>query len=193
MESVNQTISVAEERLDDAELVERIRRSNIDAFRTLFERYQPVVFRDSLFRTRDSSLAHDIVQETFLRVWERRAFLRSHLSVLGYLLRISTNLVRDAARREQTHENLKGLVPQPSPSEGDNPEEALQLALLEERLSTIVNEQLPERCRAVFILSRIEGKSNQEIATLLRISVRTVEHQIGHALSAIRKALPVKR
>ncbi len=189
MDIVNPTPPVTEKTLEDADLVRKVRKSDIEAFRVLFEKYQPTVYRDVFFRTRDAELSHDIVQDTFLRIWERRKTLRANLSILGFLLRISGNLARDAVRRGRTRDRLKESVPQPAISEGDDPEAALNLAVLEERLTAIINDRLPKRCRAIFLLSRFEGKSNNEIAMMLKISVRTVEHQIAHALGVLRRSL----
>ncbi len=178
-----------EEKTADSQLLERVRDSDVEAFRSLFERFQPIVFRQVLFQTRQADASHDIVQETFVRIWEHRAKLKPHLSFLAYALRISGNLVRDDARHRTTRERLQGAVPPPSLSEGDDPGEALQLTMLEERLIAIINEELAEKCRRIFVLSRFEGKSNREIADLLGLSVRTVEHQINHALKVVRRKL----
>ena len=178
-----------EENLTNNQLLERVRGSDGEAFRVLFDRYQPVLFRHVFFRTGQADLSHEIVQETFLRVWDRRRSLRPNLSFLAYLLRISGNLVRDEYRRTRTRQKLESDVPPPSLSEGDNPEEALQLATLVEQLSTIIRDELPTRCREIFLLSRFEGKTNRETAEMLGLSVRTVEHQINHALKVIRKKL----
>ncbi len=189
MKGFKETSTQADPDCEDPDLVQRIQRSDVEAFRLLFKQYQPIVFRDAIIRTQDADLAHDIVQETFLRVWERRSSLQSNRSILGYLLRIGGNLARDAGRHKRTRERLQHDIPRPVLSEGDDPESALHLALLEERLTAIVNDLLPHRCRMVFVLSRLEGKSNKEIAALLRISVRTVEHQIGKALRIVRREL----
>jgi len=61
--------------------------------------------------------------------------------------------------------------------------------MLQERISAIINEDLPAKCRNVFRLSRLEGKSNREIADLLGLSVKTVENQITRALKILRKRL----
>ncbi|MGA9120188.1 MAG: RNA polymerase sigma-70 factor [Bacteroidota bacterium] len=175
--------------LPEITLLEKVRRSDVDAFRVLFEHYQPIVFRSILFRTHDSDVSHDVVQETFLRVWEHRSTLQPELSFLALLLRISGNLALDIARGQRTREKLRERIPPPTPSEGDNPEEAFRLTALQDQLERIIFDRLPERCRSVFLLSRIEGKSNQEIADLLAISVRTVEHQINHALKVIKAKL----
>ena len=61
--------------------------------------------------------------------------------------------------------------------------------MLEQRIVEILKSRLGERCRTVFLLSRYEGKSHQEIAELLGITEKTVENQIARALKALRKGL----
>lgn len=63
----------------------------------------------------------------------------------------------------------------------------LNYNLLKNEINNIVTDQLPPKCSAIFILSRIDGKSNQEIASLLNISKKTVENQLYHALKIFRK------
>lgn len=178
-----------EDQSADCLLLERLRLSDVEAFRVLFERYQPVIFRYVLSRAREPELAHDVVQDTFLRIWERRAALRPGLSFLGLAFRISGNLVRDIAKSRRTRARLQDEVPRQVASEGDDPGEALLVRMLEERILETVDHELPEKCRAVFLLSRFEGKGNREIAELLGVSVRTVENQINHALKVLRKRL----
>jgi RNA polymerase sigma-70 factor (ECF subfamily) len=177
---------VAEELTDD-QCIGRLRESDEEAFRHLFERYQPILFRQTLFQVRDPDAAHDVVQETFVRIWDHRASLRVGESFLAYALRISRNIVRDVARHQAMRARLAPQIPPPALSETDDPAEALQLTLLEERVGTIINEKLAERCRTIFLLSRVEGKSHREIAAMLNLSVKTVENQIGHALKILKK------
>jgi len=169
--------------------MEKVKDSDIEAFRTLFSRYQSVIFRQVLFQTRQTDLSHDIVQETFVRIWEHRASLRPHRSFLALALSISNNLIRDAIKHRKVRERLEGEVPRPVLSEGDDPYEALQLSMLEEELTAIIKEGLGEKCRTVFLLSRFEGMSNREIAELLGLSPKTVENQIHHALKVLRTKL----
>ena len=60
---------------------------------------------------------------------------------------------------------------------------------LEKHIQHIVNNRLPEKCRNIFFLSRIEGRSNPEIAHILDLSIRTVENQIYRAIKILRKNL----
>jgi RNA polymerase sigma-70 factor (ECF subfamily) len=172
----------------DARLLERVRNSDMEAFRILFERYQPILFRHALFQTRQSDAAHDIVQETFIRVWEHRRNLDPRLSFPAYIMRISGNLVKDDLRRRKRRERLDVEIPVPTPSEAEDPLRALEKTILEDEISIVI-DRLPDKCREVFLLSRVQGMPNREIAGILGTSVRTVEHQINHALKVIRKRL----
>lgn len=173
----------------DTDLLRRLRSSDRGALGDLFDRYQPMLFRQLCFQTGDPQLAHDIVQETFLRIWDHRASLKPDLSFPAYMLRISRNILVDSLRHRQTRVRHTGKVSAPSLSEGDDPEESAQLSQLEQALADVIHKDLPERTRTVFILSRFEGKNNAEIAALLGTSVRTVENQIQHALKVLRLKL----
>jgi len=180
---------IVEQKTTDIQLLEQIKSSDMEAFRMLFDRYQPALFRQVLFQIGQTDLAHDIVQETFMKVWEHRRSLKPHLSFPGYVFRISRNLIRDNIKHQKIRRLTDKYIPSPSLSENDDPNEALQLTLLQEQITSIINNDLPKRCREIFLLSRFEGKTHQEIADLLHLSVRTVEHQIIHALKLMRKKL----
>jgi RNA polymerase sigma-70 factor (ECF subfamily) len=173
----------------DNQLVELVKGSDKGAFRLLFEKYQPILFRNVLANVSDPDIAHDIVQETFVRVWNRRADLRANIPILAYLFRISRNLTVDHAKYHSTRVRLESSIPTASPSEGDDPLETLQLSMLEERLMEAIRLRLSARCREIFLLSRMEGMSNKEISERLGISLKTVESQITRALKILHKYL----
>ncbi|HVN48139.1 MAG TPA: RNA polymerase sigma factor, partial [Bacteroidota bacterium] len=112
-----------EEKVPDMWLLEQVKHSDTEAFRILFERYQPMLFRRMMYQTGEKDLAHDLVQETFIRVWEHRAILRPQLSFAAYLLRISGNLAKDAFRYRSIRQQRANEVPMLQISEGDNPDE----------------------------------------------------------------------
>ncbi|MBI4428910.1 MAG: sigma-70 family RNA polymerase sigma factor, partial [Ignavibacteriales bacterium] len=162
----------------DSSLIERVRTSDREAFRLLFEKYQPIVFRYVLHSLQDADSSHDIIQETFLRVWNHRLTLRPELPFLALLFRISRNLVRDHAKYDAVRRKLEADIPRLSATVSNGPEESLRSNILQERLSEAVRTKLPAKCREIFLLSRIEGMSNAEISRHLGISVKTVENQI---------------
>lgn len=175
--------------MDDKRLLERVRNTDHDAFRLLFEQYQPILFRIVLQSVQDVEKAHDIVQETFVRMWNHRRSLRPHLPLLGYLLQIGRNLIRDAAKHSAVLQKHEGAVRTLMSAAPETPDEILQETFLREQLSGAVRNALPPKCREIFLLSRMEEMSNAEISAHLGISIKTVENQIGRALKILRQEL----
>jgi RNA polymerase sigma-70 factor (ECF subfamily) len=174
---------------NESQLIERLRESDGEAFRLLFERYQPILFRSVVYTLQDADMAHDVVQETFVRVWTLRATLQSNLPLLGYLFRISRNLVLDFAKHQAVERKFEADVPLALPPSEDDPAESLHLSMLEERVAEVVRTKLPAKCREVFLLSRVEEMPNAEIGRHLGISVKTVENQITRGLKILRRHL----
>ncbi len=177
--------------MDDGEsqLVERVRESDREAFRVLFERYQPILFRSVVYVVRDPDTAHDVVQETFVRLWSRRSSLDPHLPVLGLLFRISRNLVIDHVKHEDVKRKLGADVSIFTRPSDENPAESVHLKMLEERIADVIRTKLPPKCREVFLLSRVEEMKNDEISRYLGLSIKTVENQITKGLRILRRYL----
>jgi RNA polymerase sigma-70 factor (ECF subfamily) len=173
----------------EKDLLARVQESDVGAFELLFHTHQPILFRHIWYKAQDADLAQEIVQETFIRVWEHRATLKPARSFLAYLVTIGMNALKDHWRHEDVRVKYRNDIPRPFLSEHDHPEESLSVKLLEERIMEVVNEHLPDRCRAIFILSRIDGKANADIARLLHISEKTVKNQLHHALKVLRRRL----
>lgn len=170
-------------------LLERLRDSDQEAFRILFEQYQPVLFRYVLHSLHEADDAHDVVQETFVRIWNRRADLKPELPLLALLFRVSRNLVRDRARHQEVRKRLEPEVPVSLYATTENPEDVLHGSELQERINEVVATKLPAKCREVFLLSRVEGMSNAEISERLGITTKTVENQITRGLKILRREL----
>ena len=139
---------MAESGHGDEHLLTGVRESDVASFKILFEKYQPVLYRSLAGRIRDSDLAHDIVQETFVRVWENRLGLNLTLPFYPYIFRISLNLLRDdhrasVVRAKHSEEASKALTQPAAPAD-----EALVVRDLEEEIRRIVDERLGERCRS---------------------------------------------
>ncbi|MBC8401562.1 MAG: RNA polymerase sigma-70 factor [Candidatus Marinimicrobia bacterium] len=177
--------------INDKELLKRVKSSDRAAFKELFSTYQPVLFNSVMYRTHDYSLTEDIVQDTFLRVWNSRNKIRPNQSFYAWLSRISYNLFLDHIKREKVRFKHRDDIPVPAGSQYDNPESATELSFLEEQIKSAVNKYLPEKCRAIFLLSRIDGYSNKEIAVINSISIKTVENQLYKALKILRKKINV--
>jgi RNA polymerase sigma-70 factor (ECF subfamily) len=135
----------------------------------------------------DRGIAEDIAQEVFYELWRRRDQLEIGTSLGAYLRRAALNkalnYLRDKKMRWDDEAELRVVVDQAV---------GAQQMLEAEELSREIDIQLgllPEKCRLVFVLSRFEQLSYQEIASRLDISVKTVEHQMAKALRRLRQGL----
>lgn len=173
----------------EPQLVERTREGDSEAFRLLFEKYQPILFRNVLYSLQDVDTAHDVVQESFMRLWNGRSSLQPHLPLLGLLLRISRNLVLDHLKHQAVRNKLEAKIAPVMYGSGNDPVVSLDASMLEEKVAEVARTQLPPKCLEVFLLSRVEELSNAEISRQLGISAKTVENQITRALKILRRHL----
>jgi len=173
--------------IDEKILIRNVKNSKKSSFQKLFYQFHDQLFRFVVYRVQDADIAKDITQETFLRIWEKRESLQPKKSFFSLLARISTNLCYDHFRYTEVRLRNKDRIPKYGKSHFDNPEEVVQAQAIEKIIRKLVNEKLPQKCRLIFILSRIEGLSNQEISSKLSLSIRTVENQIYRALKILKK------
>ena len=173
----------------EQKILQNVKNSDKKSFKKLFSNYHDSLFRFIVYKTKDSDLAEDITQETFLRVWKTREKIVPEKSFFSLIARISTNLCYDHFRHLEVRNRHRDQIPDFSKSHYDNPQSITDLEILQEKIQDLVNKELPEKCKNIFILSRIEGKTNSEIAEILSLSIRTVENQIYRALKILKKHL----
>ncbi len=175
----------------DRMLMEGIREGDQNSFAILLERHWSGLVRfASRFTEGAADEAEDIVQETFLRVWRKRAAWTHSGSVGSYLYSITRNLALNARRDRmalQRREKRGGAEISERASTGGAVED-LELADLHEEIELALAE-LPERRREVFVLCRFQGLSHQEIAGRLGISRQTVANHMSAALGDLRNSL----
>jgi RNA polymerase sigma-70 factor (ECF subfamily) len=173
--------------VDDRELLARLRAGETSAFDAIFRANYALLVRVAESMLRERATAEEIAQDVMLELWRRREALDVTESVRGYLLQATRNRSLNHLRHRaiekrsepQLIEGTAGSVPTDAATREAEIEIALQAAIAE----------LPERCRQVFELSRVEGLKYAEIATRLGISVKTVEVQMGKALRVLRERL----
>jgi RNA polymerase sigma-70 factor (ECF subfamily) len=172
----------------DQELVGLLKSGDKSAFTEIYQRYKWVLFVHALKRIGDREHAKDIIQELFTTLWDKRydLDLRSHLS--GYLYTSVRNRVIKAYSHQQVEDNyLTSLAT--SINNGfcitdHKARENSLAAIIEKEI-----DELPEKMREVFILSRKHYLSNKEIALQLGIEETTVKKQISNALKILRVKL----
>ncbi len=134
--------------------------------------------------------AKDIVQDVFVRLWTNREKLRITSSLQGYLKQSVINAGIDHQRRAYEQKKIRwdDAVSQLDVSATKTGLEELESTEIKHMVDRAISN-LPERCRLVFILSRHEGLTYNQIAEKLEISPKTVENQMSKALKTLRKLL----
>ena len=170
-------------------LIENVKHSDKDSFKRLYLQYHSVLFRFVVSRVGDEDIAEDIVQDTFVRVWKIRQSLMSDKSFFSLIAKISSNLSKDHFKHEAVRLKQKKNITEIYNQQSDNPDKQLETQFIQKNILNVVHQYLPLKQRTIFLLSLIEGKTNQEISEMLGISQRTVENQLYRSLKTLRKKI----
>ncbi len=167
-------------------LIKAFKKGDAEAFKLLFERYHKRLYSFLLRLLKSKEDAEEIVQETFLKIWESRESYWEEYPFESLLFRIarnsSLNYVRKKVNRKVFEDHIDFFT---EVSEG----QADQYILFEETQSiieTILNG-LPPKQKEIFLLQKVEGLTRQEIADKLGISVITVDHQLFKAKKQVKE------
>ncbi|CAH0298632.1 ECF RNA polymerase sigma factor SigK [Pedobacter sp. Bi27] len=179
----------------DPELLQLILLDDEKAFNALFDRYWSKVYAVCYRYVKDEEAALEITHDIFLNIWKRRhelnigSFKNYVLTSASYrgirkkqeLKAVPINYIEDYSQNEHTFA-LGNL------STTNKGEEKIGQEEFDEKIMLMLNE-LPKRCREIYLLSRKENLSIIEIAVKLNISKRTVENQLTTALKHLRQYL----
>lgn len=162
----------------------KIRGNNEKAFKEMFDSTFDNYVRYAWRFTKNKDSAMDIVQECFIKLWQMRSNLDPSQSLRTYFYRMvkhrSLNYLRDVRQHTEDIENLKIADESVTVFETDEDSE-LQVPLKK------WIEELPDRQKEAFKLSRYEGLMHDEIADIMEVSPRTVNNHIGAALSNLQE------
>ncbi|MCW8813909.1 MAG: RNA polymerase sigma-70 factor [Chlorobium sp.] len=169
------------------QLVEKIITGNHNAFEILFKTYSQKLIYFSRRYVRDKQIAENIIQDVFLTIWQNKKNLNPTKNIQSYLFTAVKNeslkQLRHLNVENQQRENVSGLSIVEL-----NPDETIDQKELREELNKAIND-LPDKCREIFAMSRFDQLKYSEIADILGISVKTVETQMGRALKKLREQL----
>jgi RNA polymerase sigma-70 factor (ECF subfamily) len=162
-------------------------RGDNDAFENIFRQYYQPLCRYAATLTLSNEEAEDIVQRVFVKIWEQRERLNIHSSLKSYLYKMVQHHFLNDLRRNKLrtmHEDAMKTEKNDQLSAGLE----IESAELKKKIQAVF-EKLPEQCRLIFRLSRVEELRYKEIAEVLGISIKTVENQMGKALKIMRAEL----
>lgn len=188
--SVNRkNINMNKSPFENSKLIIQLKKGDENAYGELIENYNHklCLYANSLIN--DIGTSEDIVQNVFISVWEKRDNLRPELSLKSYLYKSVYNACINEYKKNQLVtslekkyiEELDGIVEQ------DNDTMEKLIVSVKEAI-----QELPPKCKEIFLLSKKEGLTNIEIAAYLNISKNTIERQINIAFKKIRKSVGSK-
>ena len=166
----------------EQQLIERLQQGDENALSVLYKEYWEMMYLAAFNLVKNKHVCEDLVQEVFISLWKKRQNLVIKISLRGYLYTSVVYKVYDHFRKNKSKINVELVEGFDKRIEQSTPESKLIYSELIEFINISI-EELPEKCKLVFKLSRDEQLSHKEISEKLNISVRTVE---GHVLKAIK-------
>lgn len=172
---------------EETKLFEKINKGNIQAFESLFHRYYGYLCLYATKILNNPDAAEEIVQDFFVRLWEKREQLSIDTSVKNYFFRSVKNLCINHIK----HNRIKAKHAEKVLT-GMGANTSFEEVYVEFDLELKIEESiqaLPEKRREIFRLSREEGLKYREIAEKLNLSIKTVETQMSLAIKTLREIL----
>ncbi len=165
-------------------------KGNKKAFTDFYSQYFKRLLIESDKYVKDIYVAEEVVQDVFLKIWERSDDLTQIQSIKSYLYRsvinASINHVNRQRNLEQHHQKIMDEFTEDQADQLDEENELIVLLFDE-------IEKLPPKCKEIFKMNRFERLKYREIALKLDVSERTVENHIANALKLLREAMLKKR
>jgi RNA polymerase sigma-70 factor (ECF subfamily) len=174
---------------DESELVARARRGDLDAFENLYRRTSGRVFALCLRMAGDRERAKELMQDVYVRVWERLSSFRGEAAFTSWLHRLAVNVVLAQSRAERRRHARFGTMS--DELDGREPNgAAVRPASVHDRID-LENAiaMLPPGARRVFVLHDIEGYRHEEIARLTGAAAGTIRAQLHRARKLMMEAL----
>ena len=181
-------------RLDDEALLQRLSYRDLEAFRSLYDRYGDLVYSAVLRIVRDVHIAQDMVQEVFLRIWRRpESYVAQRGRFSTWLISVARNRAVDEVRarsRRYRHETASPEQQERELPSSDDNDPALTAELADQRRLIIkALVELPLEQRRVIELAYFGGLTQQEIAQKLSQPLGTVKTRIRLGMQKLRTAL----
>ncbi|MFT3904222.1 MAG: RNA polymerase sigma-70 factor [Niabella sp.] len=165
-------------------MLRKIKDGDEVAFGKIYKEYFPKLLNYIYSKTQSSFLAEEVTQITFIKLWQNRSRINEDIPVEVQLFRIAkTSLIDEIRKQNNLIAAIKEFSKYPVSGELWN-----QIQLRE--INTILQrgmESMPPARKKIFMLSRIEGYSNKEIAEELSVSLKTVEKHITLAIKQLKK------
>lgn len=174
--------------IDEKDLLLRLRDGDHKAFHQLYDRYSDKLIFNLIRLVKNDVLVEEIVQETFLTLWEKRETLDPEKSLGGFLFRISANKAQNIFKRSVYDHKMREYL-YPILDAGYEQIETQLFRKENEKLLHELLDKLPPKQREVYTLCKLEGLTYQQASKRLNISESTINSHILRANIALKREL----
>lgn len=175
----------------EKEIFSLLQKGNTYAYELIFRRYYVSLCGFAMRFVEQPETSEEIVQDIFLKLWEKKAGLTIDTSLKSYLFKAVYNSCNNYLAHAKVRNRYVSLVRESilkHEHAADPVLDSLTYKELDQKINQAI-EDLPAECRKIFKLSRLEGMKYAEIADSLHISIKTVETQVSRALQRLRTEL----
>lgn len=163
-----------------------LKSGDYDSYKALFEKCYGKLLSFVIRLVNDKQAAEDIVQEQFMKLWDKKQTINEYMSVESYLYVMTKNA---AINYLKSHGKLDNL-PESGPSIAINLDldRSIDEATIRAKLQELI-DTMPAQRKKIFIMSKIDGMSNIEIAKITGLSVKTVDRHLALAKSFLKNTI----
>lgn len=172
--------------MDDETLASLIKAGEKEAFEALFKKYSKRVYYFSISYLKNENDAEEIVQELFIRLWNNRSTLDQSKNIKAYIFKITVNIIYDYIRHKNIEDAFKEYAKVNFDISSNNTWHQVVFDEMNTKMDKLVS-MMPQQRRKIFLMSREDGLSNEEIARKIGISKRTVENHLYSAISFLKE------
>jgi len=172
----------------DNELVERLKKGDLEAFDMIYDMYAGRLYAFGMRYLRSTEEAKELVQSVFMKVWENHRTIDLSLSFRSYLFTIAYNDICKLFRRQSYLQKYVLETLYENRQSASAAEEGTEYQSVLGEVQRVLGT-LPETQRKAFIMSKIEGKTSKEVATLLGLSPGTVDNYVSGAIKMLRRKI----
>ncbi|MFZ4261655.1 RNA polymerase sigma factor [Sphingobacterium sp. HJSM2_6] len=174
--------------VDDEMLLMQIQQGSEKAFTQLYEKYANRIYINLIKLVKDRDVAQELLQDVFLKIWDKKSTITIEKSFPAYLNTIARNLAFNFSKRISLNENYLTSVIQHNPSQYSHVEENIMLNEIQSLYDQAIAE-LPPKRKSVYLLCKVEGKSYDEAAQILGLSSSTISDHMVKATRFIKNRI----
>ena len=174
--------------IEERQLVIQLKDGNQASYKVLYDKYAPMLFAFSRKYLQTQEDAEEIVQEVFLRIWEKKENIDEYQSFSSYVIQAAKYRIYNGFRKKVNEQADLDFLMYADDSSRNFTELDVNYHAVKKKAESAITAMPPKR-QEIFRLSREDGLKNREIAERLQISIKTVENQMGLALKFLKDEL----